>query len=67
MYLVLGCHNTRNVIPAVLKRESIDFAGYPLSRVRQFLCANFRNQVLADVALNEDRPRDTVQRSRTAD
>ncbi len=25
--LVLDCHNTRTVIPAVLKRESTDFAG----------------------------------------
>ena len=32
-YLVLDCHNTRTVIPAALKREPIDFAGNPLSRV----------------------------------
>jgi hypothetical protein len=31
--LVLDCDNTRYVIPAGLKRESIDFPGYPLSRV----------------------------------
>ena len=31
--LVPHCNNTRNVIPAVLKRESIEFAGYPVSRV----------------------------------
>ena len=31
--LVLDCHNTRNVLPAVLKRQSIDFAGFPRSRV----------------------------------
>jgi uncharacterized protein (DUF433 family) len=31
--LVLDCDNTRYVIPAGLKRESIDFPGYPLLRV----------------------------------
>jgi hypothetical protein len=32
-HLVLDCHNTRNVLPALLRRESIDFPGFPLSRV----------------------------------
>jgi hypothetical protein len=30
--LVFDCDNTRHVIPAVLKRESSDCAGYPPSR-----------------------------------
>lgn len=30
---VLDCNNMRTVIPAVFKRESIDYPRYPLSRV----------------------------------